>query len=312
MTDSPAKIVVLTTGGTIACTSGPDGALIPTVSGAELLSAITPRFDPAHTSFEIRELARLDSSSLTLSDVDEIITAVHRALDDAAVTGVVVTHGTDSMEETAVAVDAFHTDPRPVVFTGAQLPFDDPGSDGPDNLFAAALVAGDRTARGIGTLIVFGQDVIPARGAAKSHTSDLAGFTSTAPEEPDRPAAISPVTPLAGTRVEIIAAYPGAPRTQVDAALAAGAQGLVVAALGAGNVGTQLGAALGVALDRGIPVVISTRVPQGDVHGSYGGAGGGATLAARGALGSGFYRPGQARMLLAVAIATGVPPETVF
>lgn len=312
MSDSPAKIVILTTGGTIACTSGPDGALIPTVSGPELVSAITPSFDPDHTSFEVRELTRLDSSSLTLSDVDEIIAAVHRALDDPAVTGVIVTHGTDSMEETAVAVDAFHSDPRPVVFTGAQLPFDDPGSDGPGNLFAAALVAGDRTARGIGTLIVFGQDVLPARGAVKSHTSDLAGFDSTAPEEPERPAAISPVTALAGTRVEIIAAYPGAPRTQVDAALAAGAQGLVVAALGAGNVGSQLGAALGEALDRGIPVVISTRVARGEIHGSYGGAGGGATLAAKGALGSGFYRPGQTRILLAAAIAADLPPEDVF
>ncbi|QGU07791.1 L-asparaginase precursor [Corynebacterium occultum] len=306
------KIVVLSTGGTIACTRGPEGSLIPTVSGEELVSGLRSRFDPASTTFEVRELNRLDSSSMTLADVDEIITAVHRVYEDPEVSGVVVTHGTDTMEETAVAVDVFHTDPRPVVFTGSQLPFDHPEGDGPENLFEAAVVAADPAARGIGTLIVFGHAVLPARGATKVHTSALNGFGSTAPAAHPRPRPLPTQVPLRDVRVDIIAAWPGAPRTQVDAALAEGAQGLVVAALGAGNVGTELGVALGEALDAGVAVVISTRVAQGEVHGSYGGAGGGATLAAKGALGSAHYRPGQARMLLAAALAAGVDPAAVF
>ena len=98
----------------------------------------------------------------------------------------------------------------------------------------------------------------------------------------------------------------------MEAAIAAGVQGLVVEAMGSGNVGVEMGRALGAALDRGIPVVITTRVPRGEVSGKYGGAGGGATLAAKGAVGSTYFRAGQARVLLAAAIASGVSPFTLF
>lgn len=305
------KILVLTTGGTIACTTGSDGALIPTVSGRQLVSTVADRFDPAATEFEVRELTRLDSSSLTLGDVDELIAAVRAGLRDPEVTGVVVTHGTDAMAETAIAVDVFHDDPRPVVFTGAMRPFDHAEPDGPGNLFDAAVIAADPTARGIGALVVLGHAVLPARGVGKRHTAELAAFTSNAPDEPDRPAPL-PVAPLAGTSVAIITAYPGSDAALVDAARAAGAQGLVVTALGAGNVGPALGGALGAALDDGIPVVISTQVPEGEVTGTYGGAGGGATLAAKGAIGSRYLRAGQSRMLLAAALATGTEPAALF
>lgn len=301
------KILVLTTGGTIACTTGPDGALIPTVSGRELVAAVADRFDPAATVFEVRELTRLDSSSITLADVDDIIAAVHRGLEDPGVTGVVVTHGTDSLEDTAIAVDVFHSDPRPVVFTGAMRPFDHPAPDGPDNLFDAAVIAADPSARDLGALVVFGHAVLPARGAGKRHTAELTAFSSTAPEDAVRPAPL-PVRPLADVDVAVLAASPGADSRRVPA----DADGLVVEALGAGNVGAALGHALGTVLDAGVPVVISTRVPEGEVRGTYGGAGGGATLAAKGALGSGYLRSGQARMLLAAAIATGTDPAALF
>ena len=125
------KIVVFTTGGTIACTAGPDGALIPTVSGEDLVRPVAERFADSSIVCEVRELTRLDSSSMTFADVDEIVAAVQEALDDPEITGVVVTHGTDSMEETAIAVDTFHSDSRPVVFTGAQKPSNHTEADGP-------------------------------------------------------------------------------------------------------------------------------------------------------------------------------------
>ncbi|WKD60797.1 L-asparaginase precursor [Corynebacterium ciconiae DSM 44920] len=306
-----AKIVVITTGGTIACTTDRDGVLLPTVSGPELLEPVAQRFDNAQLALEVRELNRLDSAAMTLADTDAIIAAIHDALDDPEVTGVVVTHGTDSMEETAIAVDTFHDDPRPVIFTGAQRSFDHPESDGISNLFESIVIAMDASARGIGVLIVFGHAVIPARGATKWHTSDNLAFATNGPEEPTRAEPLAP-TALADVTVDIIAAYPGAPRTLVDAALEHGADGLVIEAMGAGNVGRELAIAVGEALDTGTPVVITTRVPRGDVHGSYGGAGGGATLLQKGAIGSHYFRAPQARMLLAVAIATGAHPATLF
>lgn len=307
---SMKKIVVLTTGGTIACTTSPEGVLLPTVSGRDLIAPVAARFGEDF-SFDVRELNRLDSAAMTFADVDEIVGEIHRVFEDPSVTGIVVTHGTDSMEETAVAVDCFHNDSRPVIFTGAQKSFDHPEADGPGNLFEACVIAADDSARGIGTLVVFGHAVIPARGCVKWHTSDELAFATNGPEEPTRPDPIAPVA-LDGTRVDIVPAFAGADRTLIDAAVAAGAQGIVVEAMGAGNVGRQLALGIVDALDAGIPVVVTTRVPRGDVFGSYGGAGGGATLAAKGALGSTYFRAAQARVLLAVAIASGVHPATLF
>jgi putative L-asparaginase len=304
------KIVVLTTGGTIACTTSPEGVLLPTVSGRDLIAPVAARFGEDF-SFDVRELNRLDSAAMTFADVDEIVGEIHRVFEDPSVTGIVVTHGTDSMEETAVAVDCFHNDSRPVIFTGAQKSFDHPEADGPGNLFEACVIAADNSARGIGTLVVFGHAVIPARGCVKWHTSDELAFATNGPEEPTRPDPIAPVA-LDGTRVDIVPAFAGADRTLIDAAVAAGAEGIVVEAMGAGNVGRQLALGIVDALDAGIPVVVTTRVPRGDVFGSYGGAGGGATLAAKGALGSTYFRAAQARVLLAVAIASGVHPATLF
>lgn len=301
------KILVLTTGGTIACTTGPDGVLIPTVSGRDLVATIATRFDPAQTTFEVRELTRLDSAAITLADVDEVVAAIQDGLADPAVAGVVVTHGTDSLEDTAIAVDIFHSDPRPVVFTGAMRPFDHPSPDGPDNLFDAAVIAADPSARDIGALVVCGRAVLPARGISKRHTTELNAFATTAPEDATRPAALPP-TPLAGVDVAVLAASPGTAGHHVPSDV----DGLVVEALGAGNVGPALGKTLGQMLDDGIPVIISTRVPEGEVSGTYGGAGGGATLAAKGAIGSGHLRSGQSRMLLAAAIATGTDPAELF
>ena len=298
------NIVVLTTGGTISCTRDSAGHLIPTVSGAQLVDAVLPLLDGADVTVSVKEVTRMDSAAMTFFDIDEIVTAVHQALADPDVDGVVVTHGTDSMEETAVALDTFTDDERPVIVTGAMRPFDDEDPDGIRNLFEAILIATDQSARGIGTLIVFSHAVIPARGAMKWHTHDTLAFATNGPEEPERADPV-PVVPLADVVVEIVSAYPGAPREIIDAAVERGVDGLVVEGMGAGNVGSQVAAGINDALKKGIPVVITTRVPRGDVAGAYGGAGGGASLKEMGAYGSGYFRAGQARVLLAIAIASG-------
>ena len=309
---APARrIAVLTTGGTIACTTDSDGALVPTISGPELVRTVAARFPEGAIEFEVRELGELDSSNLTFADVDGILAAIAEALSDDTIDGVVVTHGTDTMEETAMAADAFHGDSRPVVFTGAQLPFDHPETDGPGNLFEAITIATDPSAQGIGALIVFGHAVLPARGATKWHTSDLLAFATNAPEEPVRPDPL-PLTKLEGTKVDIVPAYLGADSSLIDAAVSAGARGLVIEGLGAGNVGDSFAAAIERALAAGIAVVMATRVPRGDVFAAYGGDGGGATLARHGVISAGCVHPAQARIILAAALAAGVHPQTLF
>ena len=292
-------IAVVATGGTIACTTDVNGALVPTVSAAALVEAAHEISAPSDVEISPVDSVRLDSSSLSLTDLDDLLQRVHALLADDSIAGVVITHGTDSMEDTAMALELFHTGKKPVVITGAQRSFDHLESDGPQNLADAISYAANGAP---GVSIRFGGLTIPARGAFKAHTSALEAFQATSQKIRTRPTL--PLAPLAGQDVVIISAWPGAPRLLVDAAVASGINGIIVEGLGSGNMGSEMGEGVKDALDAGIPVLITTRVPEGSVTLAYGGDGGGATLAQAGALGTGTLRAGQARMVLLAALAT--------
>ena len=304
-------VVVLSTGGTIASTHDKTGAVVPTVTGSKLVEPLSGTFDNNKLTLEVKDIAKLDSSAMTLDDTDSIITAVNKELRRDDVDGVVVTHGTDSMEETAIAVDTFQDSEKPVALTGAMRPFDDPNPDGPDNLALAVKTVTDPANRGRGTFIAFADHVIPARGAFKSDTSKADGFANNNGEkQPQRPKALK-FKPLGNTRVDIIAAYPGAPADLIQRSLDSGAEGIVIEGMGAGNIGDELAQAAQAAAKK-VPVVLTTRVDHGPVEGIYGGAGGGATLADAGVISSGTLRAPQARMLLAAAITTDTDPAELF
>lgn len=287
-----SPVTLLATGGTVACTADATGALVPTRTAADLCA--DAGLDP--TEVTATDTLLLDSSEMDLADLDALLTAVADALRHGPV---VVTHGTDSMEETAMAVDRLLG--GPVVLTGAQRPADDPHPDGPANLRDAVTAA-----RTTGTPVVaMGGVTVPAYGVRKVHTTADRAFAG--PDRPlPRPGALLPPgtapAPLAGLRVDILPAYQGADSTLVDAALAAGADGLVVAGFGSGNAG---GLTPGVrrAREAGVPVVMCTRVPAGPVDAVYGGAGGGATLAALGVRSAGTLSPAQARTELLCRLA---------
>lgn len=299
-------VLVISTGGTIASTADATGALVPALSAKELVTACG-----ADTPVRVFDSARLDSSSMGLADADSLIALVGRALADASITGIVITHGTDSMAETALALDLVHSDPRPVVLTGAQRPADDPNADGPANLRRAIELAADPLARGRGVSVHFGGDTLAARGMFKTDTEDSRAFALTSPISLPRPAAVTPA-PLAGYTVPILRAWPGADADLVDHVASTRPDGIVVEGLGSGNVSAQMGEALARAAESGIPVVLTTSVPHGEVTFAYGGAGGGATLGARGVLPGGWLRAGQARIALLTAIATGTDPRLLL
>lgn len=304
-------VVVLSTGGTIASTHDKTGAVVPTVTGSKLVEPLSGTFDKDKLTLEVKDIAKLDSSAMTLDDTDTIIEAVNKELQRDDVDGVVVTHGTDSMEETAIAVDTFQDSDKPVALTGAMRPFDDPDPDGPENLALAVKTVTDPSNKGRGTFIVFADHVIPARGAFKSDTTKADGFANNnGKKQPQRPKALKH-QPLGNTRVDIIAAYPGAPADLIQRSLDSGAEGIVIEGMGAGNIGDEL-AQVAKAAAKKVPVVLTTRVDHGPVEGIYGGAGGGATLADAGVISSGTLRAPQARMLLAAAITTGTDAEDLF
>ena len=298
------EVIVVGTGGTIASTTNSQGARVPTLTTAELVAR-------CGTGVGVRavDAASLDSSSMTLADIDALTSLVEQLLDCAP--AITITHGTDSLAETALALDLVHASAKPVVLTGAQLPADHDRADGPGNLRGAIEAAADPANSSQGVLVHFGGKTLPARGLYKSSTTSLTPFGLTTGEPSPRPAPV-PRAPLADVNVPILRAWPGADGALVDYVASTGPDGIVVEALGSGNVSDRMGGALRRAVDAGIPVVVATSVPDGGVEFAYGGAGGGATLGAAGAIASGALSPGQARIALATAIATGTDPSHFF
>lgn len=281
-------IALLTTGGTIASIRDENGISRPGPGGLGLDVA---------SEVKVRHLMSKDSSTFDFADMGRIADAVAEALVDEACQGVVVLHGTDTMEESALLVDLFHDDPRPVVFTGAQRTSDHDAPDGPVNVAAALELVLDDANRGRGVLVVFGGRALPARGLSKWHTTDLDAFVSSA-----EPRVVVPRVDLTGVRVDIVALYPGADAVAIEAFVAAGTNGIVLEATGSGNTNAQVVDAV---KSCGVPVVVTTRVPVGPIEPTYGGGGGGADLVDAGAVFSPLLRAGQARVLLAVQIASG-------
>ncbi|HIW96532.1 MAG TPA: asparaginase [Candidatus Corynebacterium gallistercoris] len=300
-------IRVLGTGGTISCTHDASGHLVPTLNTADLL-AQAGFAGQLGATLVADDVMSIDSSSVTLSQLDELLGHISRAREGSA--AVVVLHGTDTMEETLMAVDLRFGADVPVIFTGAQRPADDPSPDGPGNIAGAVELAQklyDQS--GGGAWLHFGGEDLPARGAYKAHTTADAPFRSAVAGGGDDPTpvicgdSVGRSGTLAGLRVPIVATYSGDDGSLVRFATSQPIDGLVIEALGSGNVPQPVAEALGELATRRpeVPVVISTRVVEGGVAAIYGGAGGGASLAALGTgawATGGSLRPSQLRMAL--------------
>lgn len=313
------RVAVVFTGGTISMGFDPvAGGNVPALDGAAIL-ARTPGLAA------IAEVVPIDrgltpASHFTFEDLVRLGSDIRAALDDPAVEGVVVVQGTDTIEETSFAWDLLHDGDAPVVVTGAMRASHETPYDGPANLRDAVRVAASPAARGIGVVVTLAGTIEAADDVTKMHTTALDTFHSPnggslgrtdgddvvveRPRGPRRRLGRE-VAGRAG-RVHLVTAGISTDGALLDAAVTAGADGIVVAATGSGNTAPGMLDAAERAMRAGIPVVLASRCASGAVGTAYAFPGGGATWIRAGAIPTGTLCAVKARVALALGLGAGL------
>ncbi len=304
------KVAVLTTGGTIASTYDRTSSSVHATLDASALLAGLPATDLPPV--EGRNILARNSYALSFEDALAIVRAIEemRACDD--ITGVVVTHGTDTLEETAFLADLLLEPGKPVVFTGAQASADEPDRDGPRNLGDAIRVAATGSASSLGVLVVFDGDILTARDATKRHSSRRHTFVATTGPigTVDRGVVRLTRRPASFTRfaeanlaapVDLVTLTLGGDDRVLNLCAGAGARGIVLAATGRGNATPNIVSRVAQLHASGIPVLVTSRSPEGRVEPIYG-QGGGADLEKAGAIFAGDLNGPKARLLLSLIL----------
>ena len=319
-----STVLILTLGGTIAMTretASNDAfeGVKPSLTGEMLVQAV-PQLKEA-ASIEVHTFRQLPGAHLRFADLEAVAQAVRDAVHRGTI-GVVVVQGTDTIEETAFALDRLLDIEAPVVVTGAMRNPTALGAEGPANLMAAVQVAASEDARGLGCVVVMNDEVHAARFACKSHTSSLAAFTSPnagplgwivegrvrivtrVKQVPTFAASKEGAAVACEGRVVLLTAGLSDDGLAVDL-LRDSFDGIVLEATGGGHVSPGMAEALERAAQR-IPVILASRAPAGEtLSATYGFVGSEIDLQRRGLIRAGWLDGVKARILLSLLLRGG-------
>lgn len=311
------RVEVIALGGTIASVPDPKGSGVgPGLTGADLVAAVPSVRGIADV--RARNLANVPSTEITPVLLLDLLAAI-RAHEEEGVAGVVVTQGTDTIEETSFFLDLLHAGDMPVVVTGAMRNPTLPGPDGAANLHAAIACAVDPAFRSQGVLVAFDDVIHAAAWVQKTDTSATGAFRSPAPlgwMAEGRPILRAPAARRPAIALTPGAEFPFVPILKpglgddpalLAAALDAGARGIVLELAGGGHAAASWLTAIDAAVAR-VPVVFASRTRGGRVLSrTYGQPGAEIDLLARGLIGSGDLDALKARILLALLLMARAP-----
>jgi L-asparaginase len=272
-----------------------------------------------------RDVLKISGRGVTLENMWDLAAAVRDEIAGGA-DGIVITHGTDTLEETAYALALLVETAVPVVITGAMRVSDAPGADGPANLAAALAVAQNADFTAFGPVVVFQDEIHSARWVTKTHSTRVAAFSSPAtgpvgivvegiarallgpPPFTERLSRIS----VPDKRVELLLAVAGADGMIVDA-IAGRIDGLVVAGTGGGHVSPPFAQALVGLAGSGIPVILASRCADAQVlRTTYGGPGSEVHLLSEGVHSAGSISALKARLRLSFGLSAGLSVTELF
>lgn len=297
------------------------GAAVPMFRGHEIVEKI-PGLEKI-ADFEIDDFAMLPGPHMTPSKMLELAQRVRNHLQRPEIDGVVISHGTDTLEETAFLLDLVLSDAKPVVLVGAMRTSSDLSWDGPANLAEAMRIAAAAEARDRGVMVALSSAIHAASEVTKMHTESVDTFQS-----PDfgplglverdrvlfyrRPVRRLHVDPRhLEARVPLLKMHAGADDRSLRWCLEDGAEGIVIEALGRGNVPPAVLPGVEAATSRGVPIVIVSRCPGGRVLDTYGYPGGGKELRRLGVIFGGFLPGPKARLALMAGLGAGWSIEQI-
>ncbi len=308
-----SKVAIVMTGGTITMKIfDPEQGAFPMQDASDIIEVLNDRL--GFQNLVTHKYSMIPSPSMTLERMKDLKDFIDPILADPEISGIVITHGTDALEETAFYLDLVHTSEKPVIVTGAMKNASEIGYDGFTNLVSAIYTAQNPTSQNKGVLVVMNYEIHAAWEVTKTHTLNLDTFKSLS---------FGPLGIIDGEHViyyrlrnrwsfqfhnafqspvPIITTYAGIEPDMIKQFANKPIKGIIIEAMGRGNVPPQLVKPIERLIDKDIPVIVVSRVPNGRVFDTYGYPGGGKDLIKKGAIFGTDLTGLKARILLMVAL----------